>query len=149
MRTWLERLGEEVNELLRIDEFGKCMRSGLDEAENLLCSHYCEIREWQVASGNRTTVERKGCSPTPPGHRRVRQPPSNIRYRTALAPGRASQPSHAGTIALPLPTLDRGVAHRNTDEHLCRWVDGKGVGAETCEITIMSEVAHRRLSISI
>jgi len=47
MRTWLERLGEEVNELLRIDEFGKGMRSGLDEAENLLCSHYCEIREWQ------------------------------------------------------------------------------------------------------
>ncbi len=45
-RTWRERLREEINELLRIDEFGKGMRSGLDEAENLLCGHYRkEIRE--------------------------------------------------------------------------------------------------------
>ena len=96
MRTWLERLGEEVNELLRIDEFGKGMHSGLDEAENLLCSHYCEIREWQPHM-----------FANPAGSSTCSQPPSNIRYRTALAPERASQPSHAGTIALPLPTLDR------------------------------------------
>jgi hypothetical protein len=45
-RTWRERLREEINELLRVDEFGKGMCSGLDEVENLLCGHYREeIRE--------------------------------------------------------------------------------------------------------
>ena len=44
--NWREGLREEIDEPLRIDEFGKGMRSGLDEAENLLCGHYRkEIRE--------------------------------------------------------------------------------------------------------
>ena len=37
---------------------------------------------------------------TPPGYRRARRPPSNIRHRSASVLVRMSRPPHAGTIAL-------------------------------------------------
>lgn len=38
-RAGCERLREEADELIRVDEFGEGVRAGLDEAEELLSSY--------------------------------------------------------------------------------------------------------------